>query len=673
MSRLHRPISSAVPRLLATAAGLMLTGCGDPAPVWQCQLDDSTPDFATTIGCADDFAALASEPLSASIPGARSVKTVIDRFADSALYFQNSTRYATHWEFASAELSGDGLPVVPLLADFSLTEYSSPSRRFVLGAVTYYEGPEVYAYELAPYDSADSDMVADAYRRIAERAFFGAELFFHPTSDSLEALAVTLPDDVRIITTEELYAGIDFQALNVGVSYGQLTFATAASLATTYVGFRDIVVLDQVPNDISVVMGIITSEFQTPLSHVNVLSQNRGTPNMALRGAHDRPDLQALEGAWVRLEVTLSGYTLEEVPRAEADAWWEDNKPAEVQVPGLDLSIAALTDIEEVVGEALDGQGQSLFDAIKGATRAFGGKAAHYSALSRIESVPSPKAFAIPVFHYTQFMQQNGFDAQVAAMLADEAFQNDAGERDRQLEALREAMKVAPVDAQFEAALLDKLATDYPGIRMRFRSSTNAEDLDGFTGAGLYTSRSGDPDDPTRPVLDAVRAVWASIWNFRAFEERTYRSIDHTAVGMAMLVHRSFPDEERNGVALTNNPFDPSGLETPFYINVQIGETSVVQPPPGVTSDQLLYYHDRPGQPAVYVAHSSLVAPGYTVLDNAQLFELGSALAEIRAYFAPAYAIDGGWWAMDVEFKFDGEPGQTPQLFVKQARPYGGR
>ena len=182
---------------------------------------------------------------------------------------------------------------------------------------------------------------------------------------------------------------------------------------------------------------------------------------------------------------------------------------------------------------------QSLIDAIKGATQAFGGKAAHYSALSRIESVPSPKAFAIPVFYYTQFMQQNGFDAQVAALLADDAFQNDAGERDRQLAALREAMQVAPVDAQFEAALLDKLATDYPGIRMRFRSSTNAEDLDGFTGAGLYTSRSGDPDDPTRPVLDAVRAVWASIWNFRAFEERTYRSIDHTAVGMARLLANS--------------------------------------------------------------------------------------------------------------------------------------
>src|SRR5690606_12452291 len=109
-------------------------------------------------------------------------------------------------------------------------------------------------------------------------------------------------------------------------------------------------------------------------------------------------------------------------------------------------------------------------------------------------------------------------------------------------------------------------------------SSTNAEDLDGFTGAGLYDSKSGDPNDPQRPVLDAVRKVWASVWYFRAFEEREYRSIEHTAVGMGLLVHNSFPEEEANGVALTNNPFDKSGLDPAFYVNVQLGDESVVLP-----------------------------------------------------------------------------------------------
>lgn len=659
--------------VVALMVAMMMAACSDDDASWTCQIDlsmtEQTNPFASQIGCRADFSALASQPLSASIPGARSVKTVIDRVDSDALYFQNSVEYQTHWEFTSAHLSGDGLPIVPMLSEFSLTEYTSPSRRFVLGAVTHYEGPDKYVYEIAPYDGADAAMITDAYDTIARNAFFGDELYFHPTSDASELVAAALPDSVRVITTDELYAGIDYQALNQGESYGQLRFSTAAQLETEYLGFRDIVVLDQVPNDISVVMGIITAEFQTPLSHVNVLSQNRGTPNMALRGALENPALLALEGKWVRLEVTLFGYTIEEVTRAQADAWWDENKPSAVQIPGMDLSITELTDIEAVS----DIENLGLLEGIKAGTRAFGGKAAHYSALARIESVPSPRAFAIPVHFYRQFMEHNGFDDQVSAMMADEAFLDDPAERDRQLEALRDAMKLAPVDPAFEAALLAKLDTEYGGTRMRFRSSTNAEDLEGFTGAGLYTSKSGDPNDPTKPVLDAVRAVWASLWNFRAFEERSYRSIDHTAVGMAILVHRSFPDEEINGVALTNNPFDTSGLEAPLYVNVQVGEVSIVQPPPGVTSDQLLYYYDRPGQPAVFVAHSSLVPDGETVLTNAQLFELGTALVDIRSYFAPAYSLGNEWWAMDVEFKFDGEPGETPQLYVKQARPFGGR
>ena len=38
-----------------------------------------------------------------------------------------------------------------------------------------------------------------------------------------------------------------------------------------------------------------------------------------------------------------------------------------------------------------------------------------------------------------------------------------------------------------------------------------------------------------------------------------------------------------------------------------------------------------------------------------------------------AAAGNQGWYAMDVEFKFDGEPGETPKLAIKQARPHPGR
>ena len=50
---------------------------------------------------------------------------------------------------------------------------------------------------------------------------------------------------------------------------------------------------------------------------------------------------------------------------------------------------------------------------------------------------------------------------------------------------------------------------------------------------------------------------------------------------MAMLCHRSFPDEDANGVAITANIYDTSGLEPAFYVNVQEGEESVVFPEDG--------------------------------------------------------------------------------------------
>jgi hypothetical protein len=173
-----------------------------------------------------------------------------------------------------------------------------------------------------------------------------------------------------------------------------------------------------------------------------------------------------------------------------------------------------------------------------------------------------------------------------------------------------------------------------------------------------------------------VRRVWASVWSFRAFEERSYRGIDHQAVAMALLVHRSFPSEEANGVALTNNPFDPKGLDPSFFVNVQHDESSVVKPPAGVTSEQFLYYFDLDNQPVSYLSQSSLMGTGQRVLGLGQVQELGRALDAIRSYFAPAYAPQGNassaWWAMDVEFKFDGD-GDQPPLFVKQARPFGNR
>lgn len=643
----------------------------------ECEHDegDPAPHSLPRIGCRADFDLLASEPLDSTIPGARSVKVVLDQLdasGESKLYFQNSVEYAIHYQFAMANLSGGELPIVGSIDEFN-DEYYSLDRRFVLGAVTYYEGPAVWALEIAPYDKATPDMIEALYAAVRDAAYFGPALQFHPTSETVEVEAESLGDDVLQISTETLYEGIDYQPLNLATGVGRLRFVKAAELADTYLSFSDLVVLDAVPNDISVVAGMITDEFQTPLSHVNVLAQNRKTPNMGLRHATDDEDLRALEGKWVELTVGAFKWSIKEVSQDEAQEFLASHGPEPVELPPADMTTTDLRDIEDVV---VRGEDQGLRDAIVAALPAFGGKAAHYSVMAQAGNIPMPKAFAVPVYYYVKFMEENGLYDMLEAFQADPDFVGDPAVRDAKLAELRDAMMVAPVSEALQSVLRDKLE-EYPEDRIRFRTSTNSEDLDGFPCAGCYESHTGDRSD-WNDVLDAIRETWASIWLFRTYEERSYYKVDHASVTMALLVHHSFPDEEANGVALTANPYDPSGLEPAFYVNVQFGgDYEVVHPPAGVTSDEVIYSYNMVGQPITYLSHSNVLPPGQdTVLTVTQMHELGLALDKIHKLFAEAYGPPPGtneWYAMDVEFKFDGTSAEDAVLQIKQARPHPGR
>lgn len=655
----------------STAVDTSSSSTGDTEG-FTCQATEgNAQDYLQLLGCQDDFDALASLPLDASIAGARSIKTLIDRLDSNELYFANSRCYPIHWDFASVFLSGNGLPPVPDLGTFNNIEYYSPDRRFLLGAITYYEGPNAYTYELAPYDTADAEMITQGYRQLRDSAYFGADLMFHPTSMALESLVPELPADITVVTTDELFADVQYQPYNLGETVGRLAFYDADEVAGQYIPFRDIAVLDAVPIDISITAGIITAEFQTPLAHINVLSVNRGTPNMGLRNAQEDPELVALQGKNVRLTVDAFGYTIEEVTQEEADQWWEDNRPDPLGVPELDLSVSDIRDMEDVVVD-----GEDLREQIDLGLTRFGSKGTNYAALYDIgqDIVPIQDGFVIPFYYYDQFMTENGLDDVLLDLEADPDW-GDPVFREEQLLLFQDMLRNAPIDQAFVDAVITKFLQKFPNEhRIRFRSSTNAEDLGTFTGAGLYNSQTGDIEQVSGAgsVPWAIKEAWLNIWNPRAYEERGYYSIDQHAVAMALLTTPNFSDEEANGVAITNNIFDTSGLEPGFYVNVQIGENEVVQPDLGVLPDAFLQYFYYPGEPVTYITHSTLIPVGQTVLNPGQIHDLGVALDAIHNRFLPVYGNDGDWYGMDIEFKFDdkADPGNPPTLYIKQARPF---
>jgi hypothetical protein len=389
--------------------------------------------------------------------------------------------------------------------------------------------------------------------------------------------------------------------------------------------------------------------------------------------------LRALEGKLVSLTVDALKYDVHEVSLAEAEAFWKTHKPAPVTLPAVDKSNTELKDIADVTPEPE--AGGSLRDSIKTAVLSYGGKAAQYSVLSRTPGVPIEKAFAIPLYWYYEFMERNGLFDKIAALQADKAFQTDSQVRFEKLTEFQAEVQAGTFSPELQQMLMAKIESEYPNHVIRFRTSTNSEDLDGFPCAGCYDSAKGDPAKGVDDVLNAIKFTYSTVWKFRTYEERAYYSVDHHNVAMALLVHNNFPDdyEKANGVAITANPFDESGLEPAFYINVQFGgKVEVVAPAAGTTSDQILYFFDNPNQPITYLAHSNIISAGSTVLSRSQVHTLGVALDAIHERFSPAYGPasgNHGFYAMDIEFKFSNEadPSKPASLYVKQARPYPGR
>jgi phosphoenolpyruvate synthase/pyruvate phosphate dikinase len=327
-------------------------------------------------------------------------------------------------------------------------------------------------------------------------------------------------------------------------------------------------------------------------------------------------------------------------------------RPKEIQRPARDLSVNTIVDLDDMAHADV---------------AAFGAKAANLGELRKLlPSSQVPDGYGIPFRLYDDFMKETGLYEKARAMMGDERFKTDPAYREEKLEAFRKAIKKADVPKAIEAKLTE-LQNRFPlGTGIRVRSSTNNEDLEGFNGAGLYDSFTHRPDEG--PLSKSVKQVWASLWNYRAFEEREFYRIDHFAAAMGVAVHPNSDDEQANGVAVTKNIYDPNWPG--FYVNVQVGESLVTNPDPNATPDELLIsaIGENGEYETQYIRHSTLTENNQTVLTRSQLDQLTTMMEQIQSHFRQVYdkPETDKRFAMDIEFKI----GSDGNLFVKQARPW---
>ena len=282
-----------------------------------------------------------------------------------------------------------------------------------------------------------------------------------------------------------------------------------------------------------------------------------------------------------------------------------------------------------------------------------------------------PDGFAIPFYFYDEFMKAHGFYDDVKEMLADPDFQSDFEVQDDMLDDLRDDIK----DADTPQWIIDALTAmhdTYPtGQSLRYRSSTNNEDLPGFNGAGLYDSKTQDPDETEEDGIDkSLKGVFASLWTFRAFTEREFHRIDHLTAAMGVLVHPNYSDELANGVAVSFNPlpifkyFDKYEF---YYVNTQLGEDLVTNPEAHSMSEEILIDLLKRIGPYYVISTSNLVEPGELLMSDDQLEQLGTHLEVIHDHFKGLYKPGADEpFAMEIEFKITSDD----ILAIKQARPW---
>ena len=538
-----------------------------------------------------------------------------------------------------------------------------------------------------PHELLDEQEVYHIYRQIQDRLGLG-DLGYVPNSAAQQAKALSWVDPpVQVVLGGE--ANVSYEAYTIGTTYGRVRMydSAAAPNAPGTFGYQDLLVLESVPSDFSGVMaGTITGSRQDVLSHLNVLAGQRGTPNVFVKDP--LITLAPFDGQLVKMVVTPDIYTLEQAELAEAEAFWSEHRPSVTVDHPPDLGFTALVDVHDIPTATAEDRGTSV--------GRFGGKVTGLATMYAIlDPAYQADALGLPVAYYLQFMAENSWqvivdgDPQtlsyadtITMWLADPKFRGDTATRRIWLGALQAAMiQKGQVDPAVTAALATKIGEVFgsQATMVRLRSSSNVEDGLEFNGAGLYSSISGcaldlgdggtsgcDHDKDERPLADALKVVWASVWSFGAFEEREYYQVDHADVAMGVLVSTQFEDEQANGVVFTGNPNDQS--DNRYTVNVQRGEVEVVNPPVGTTAELDRLTIEGGAVAAIErVAESSEVEPGEVVLTDAQLEELGAAIASV----AEVYPIVYGEHApndvlLDLEFKITGDG----KLVIKQIRPF---
>lgn len=642
--------------------------------------------------------AFLSQPQGDFLEEVRWVKFIVLASAPNQIYFQDAAAYPFHYEFAR-----DRIPAFQGMsrAQFDRVTLQTEGRQAVLGAVLVpadSENHAEYGVQLVSNDDLHPELVDDIMATVSAHvtAPAGTSAYYFPSGTSATCIDGKSAD---LVARGVAIAGVDRWLVGdacyaPGWAVGKLVALPAAEVDAAYLDGRltpdDILlVTDTVPAELPFVSGILTLEPSTPNAHSAILARSYGVPFAYVRDADALAASEALAGKRVVLSTSAAA----------------GRDPFDLYFGGCDLRFI---DVESLTNEQLaelralaappavsvtpkrasgvltlpgDGLVPADIDRV-------GGKAANFGVLRAAapERTPSP-ALALTFDVWDGFLDApapvasgRSLREEIASRLSTTPWPGDLRALDATLNGIRDLIEDATFPAALRSGVLEALAGFEPTTRIRFRSSTNVEDSDTFTGAGLYDSATGcladdlDSDDAgpslcnpeelaERGVLRAIQRVYASFYFRNAYFERARRGVNEAQVGMGVLVHYSVPDptELANGVATLT--VDASSRTAQLVS--QAGAVSVTNPD-GTALPEEVRVDRYDGVDYTTTLNSSTLLPlGAHVLDYEADYQ---ALMTLFNQVADEYvAVTGKTLPLSLDFEYKKvAPGE---LSLRQVRP----
>lgn len=545
--------------------------------------------------------------------------------------FKDCTKY--HYNFASYVLKSR-------LADGRFndnTYFRDKGKYFVAGTVNRYllkdEG-EIYGIQLFPQDLASEQTIVDIAESIKNSLSIpDSKIKFVATGNQQSvkdpAQIKRLSDmGVELMPLDAILGSLSYIPMNVGEAVGYLRMfpKNQDDLLPT-----DIAVFDELPLDLSVVAGVITKSFQDSNSHINLKSKERNTPNLVLRNVGpESGELSKFINLPVKLIVKGDRWTIELSTDTAVQAAYQKKIGGKVptELPGWGLE-AELKDFEDMCpGNPKDCLALNVD---------FGGKSANLGFLTTSlnglqiklpntgeivqpkKDYSVPRGFGIPIHYYERLVTHNrelSEKLKIFQLALDERKLSNA-EIVAQSAEIRKMFLNAELPAIFDSVLVrmkEYKTSDLssPSVNeWKIRSSASAEDIEGFDGAGLHDSYAGKLDKKNKPdntcilevnppnepgelakmkvspksVACAIKGVYASLWNKRAIDERSYAFIKQSKLGMGLAVVPTYDNEgyiAANSVVVTRIVnSDIAGIS----LSIQDKNNTVTNPTPGTWSE----------------------------------------------------------------------------------------